>query len=211
MEAVQKILKSAVNRGSLPAMFSLGNRITLVTGAASGIGASIAELFARSGGHVYVADRDAKAGYETVARIKAGKGSAEFIELDVTREADCERASKTVASAYGRLDVLVNNAGSAMSAPPANDRGGFGPTLRGERARHVQRTKCFSGMIERRHGVIINLASIGGVIAVRDRLAHHQIRRRGIHQMPRPRSRQTGIGPTAFAPAVSRLHLSRPG
>ena len=57
-------------------MFSLKNKITLVTGAGSGIGASIAELFAKAGAHVYVADRDAKAGRETTARITSAKGSA---------------------------------------------------------------------------------------------------------------------------------------
>ena len=50
-------------------MFSLKNKITLVTGAGSGIGTAIAELFAQAGGHVYVADRDVKAGQETVERI----------------------------------------------------------------------------------------------------------------------------------------------
>jgi NAD(P)-dependent dehydrogenase (short-subunit alcohol dehydrogenase family) len=155
-------------------MFSLGNRITLVTGAASGIGASIADLFARSGAHVYVADCDGKAGSETVARIKSHKGSAEFIELDVTEEAGCERVQKTVASAYGRLDVLVNNAGIGHVGTILQTTGTNLDRLYAVNVRGMFNvTKVFvPGMIERKYGVIINLASIGGVVAVRDRLAY---------------------------------------
>lgn len=155
-------------------MFSLGNRITLVTGAASGIGAAIAETFARAGAHVYVADRDTKAGNETVARVKADKGSAEFIALDVSRESDCERAKKTVASTYGRLDVLVNNAGIGHVGTLLQTTGADLDRLYAVNVRGMFNvTKVFlPGMIERRQGVIVNLASIGGVVAVRDRLAY---------------------------------------
>jgi NAD(P)-dependent dehydrogenase (short-subunit alcohol dehydrogenase family) len=160
--------------GTLLAMFSLGNRITLVTGAASGIGASIAELFARSGAHVYVADRNVKVGHETVARIKNHKGSAEFIKLDVSDEADCVRVKETVVSAYGRLDVLVNNAGIGHVGTLLQTAGADLDRLYAVNVRGMFNvTKVFlPGMIERKYGVIINLASIGGVVAVRDRLAY---------------------------------------
>jgi NAD(P)-dependent dehydrogenase (short-subunit alcohol dehydrogenase family) len=155
-------------------MFSLGNRITLVTGAASGIGASIADVFGGAGAHVFVADRDAGAGQETVARIKSHKGSAEFLELDVSREADCERAKKAVLAAYGRLDVLVNNAGIGHVGTLLQTTGADLDRLYAVNVRGMFNvTKVFlPGMIERKHGVIINLASIGGVVAVRDRLAY---------------------------------------
>ena len=61
-------------------VFSLKNKITLVTGAASGIGASIAELFAQAGAHVYVADVDPKGAQETVIRIRQARGSAELVD-----------------------------------------------------------------------------------------------------------------------------------
>src|SRR6266496_5758708 len=92
-------------------MFSLKNKITLITGAGSGIGAAIAEVFAQAGAHVYVADRDAKGGRETVAHLKATRRSAEFLALDVSQEEDCERARQAAHASFGRLDVLVNNAG----------------------------------------------------------------------------------------------------
>lgn len=92
-------------------MFSLKDKITLVTGAGSGIGAAIAETFAKAGGFVFVTDRDAKTGSGTVENIRAAGGQAEFLALDVSNEADCERVGNAVKSRFGRLDVLVNNAG----------------------------------------------------------------------------------------------------
>src|SRR6267143_4367103 len=92
-------------------MFSLQNKITLITGAGSGIGASIAETFGRADAHVFVTDCDERSGRETAERIKAQKGQAEFLTLDVASEENCDRVARTVLGAKGRLDVLVNNAG----------------------------------------------------------------------------------------------------
>src|SRR5687767_3544388 len=92
-------------------MFRLEKKVTLVTGAGSGIGRAIAEVFARSGAFVYVADRDADSGRETAKRIGAAGGKASFLALDVTKEEECEGARAAVHGAHGHLDVLVNNAG----------------------------------------------------------------------------------------------------
>jgi NAD(P)-dependent dehydrogenase (short-subunit alcohol dehydrogenase family) len=155
-------------------MFSLKNKITLVTGSGSGIGASIAEVFAQAGAHVHVADRDPKGGRETVARIKSAGGSADLIELDVSKEEDCERARQVVHAAFGRLDVLVNNAGighvgTLLQTTAADLDRLFAVNVRGV----FNMAKAFlPGMLDCKYGVVINLASIGGVLAVRDRLAY---------------------------------------
>ena len=155
-------------------MFSLHNKITLVTGAGSGIGAAIAETFAKTGAHVFVADRDAAGGQATAERIKSAKGSAEFINLDVTSEMDCERVRQAVHNAFGRLDVLVNNAGighvgTLLQTTAADLDRMYAVNVRGV----FNVTKAFlAGMIEHKAGNVINLASIGGVVAVRDRLAY---------------------------------------
>ena len=155
-------------------MFSLQNKIALVTGAGSGIGQSIAELFAQAGAHVFVADRDAKGGAETVAKIKAARGAGEFVALDVSREEDCERARQTVHAAHGRLDLLVNNAGVGHVGTMLQTTGADLDRLYAVNVRGVFNvTRVFlPAMIERRRGVIVNLASIGGIVAVRDRLAY---------------------------------------
>ena len=155
-------------------MFQLQNKITLVTGAGSGIGAAIAEVFAGAGAHVLVADRDATGGAETIARIQASGGSAEFLALDVSREDECERARQFVHSAHGRLDVLVNNAGIGHVGTMLQTSGTDLDRLYAVNVRGVFNTeKVFlPGMLERGGGNIINVASIGGVVAVRDRLAY---------------------------------------
>ena len=92
-------------------MFSLKGKVALVTGAASGIGQAIARTFAEAGAHVFVADRDADGGVKTVADIVGTGAAADFLSLDVTREAECEAARAVVHDRFGRLDILVNNAG----------------------------------------------------------------------------------------------------
>ncbi len=155
-------------------MFSLQNKITLVTGAAAGIGQAIAEVFAQAGAFVYVADRDAQAGAETAMRIKAALGAADFLPLDVSREEECERAGRHVLTAHGRLDVLVNNAGVGHVGTLLQTTGADLDRLYAVNVRGMfNLTKVFlPGMIERQSGNIINLASIGGIVAVRDRLAY---------------------------------------
>ena len=155
-------------------MFSLQNKVALVTGAASGIGESIAELFARAGAFVFVADRNAVDGAAVAARIQAAQGQAEFLPLDISREEDCERARQQVHGAHGRLDVLVNNAGIGHVGTLLQTTGADLDRLYAVNVRGLfNLTKAFlPGMIERKAGNVINLASIGGVVAVRDRLAY---------------------------------------
>jgi 3-oxoacyl-[acyl-carrier protein] reductase len=97
-------------------MFSLKGKVALVTGAGSGIGASIAETFARAGARVFVADRDERGGHATTQTIRDAGGLGEFLPLDVTNEAQCEDARSAIHTECGRLDILVNNAGFSKPA-----------------------------------------------------------------------------------------------
>lgn len=155
-------------------MFRLDNKITLVTGAASGIGRAIAETFAKAGGFVYVADRDGDGGQETVKRVTSSGGKAAFVPLDVTKESDCEAARAMVHGAYGRLDVLVNNAGIGHVGTMMQTAGADMDRLYAVNVRGVFNvTHAFlPEMLKRQYGVIVNMASIGGVVGVRDRLAY---------------------------------------
>jgi 2-keto-3-deoxy-L-fuconate dehydrogenase len=155
-------------------MFSLKEKVALVTGAGSGIGAAIAETLAAAAAHVFVADRDERGGRETVAAITKTAGQAEFIPLDVTDEAQCEQARQTVHGRFKRLDILVNNAGIGHVGTLLQTNGADLDRIYGVNVRGVFNvTKAFlPAMIERKYGVIINMASIGGVVAVRDRLAY---------------------------------------
>ncbi|HYE32764.1 MAG TPA: glucose 1-dehydrogenase [Methylomirabilota bacterium] len=155
-------------------MFRLDNKISLVTGAASGIGAAIADAFAASGSHVYVADLNPAQGSEVVSRIKGAGGKAEFIRLDVSDEEACRAVAQTVLKAHGRLDILVNNAGIGHVGTMAQTEGADLDRIYQVNVRGVFNvTKAFfASMQERKAGNIINVASIGGVVAVRDRLAY---------------------------------------
>lgn len=155
-------------------VFALGERIALVTGGASGIGTAIAEAFARAGAHVYVADRNADAGRKTAERIHQQSGRAEFIEVDVADQAACDRAAQHVHGQRKRLDILVNNAGIGHVGTILQTTGADMDRLYAVNVRGVfNMSKAFlPDMLERRSGVILNLASIGGVVGIRDRLAY---------------------------------------
>lgn len=155
-------------------MFSLKNRISLVTGAGSGIGAAIAETYASAGAFVFVSDRDEKAGRDTLARIQASGGHGDFVACDVAQESEAVRAQQQVIAAQGRLDILVNNAGIGHVGTILQTTAADLDRLHSVNVRGVfNMSKAFlPGMLSLKRGVIVNLASIGGVVGIRDRLAY---------------------------------------
>ncbi|RIH84610.1 2-(R)-hydroxypropyl-CoM dehydrogenase [Meiothermus luteus] len=88
----------------------LADKVALVTGAASGIGLEAALLFAREGAKVVAVDVSEK-GQATAERIRAAGGQAHFVQADVSKAADAERMIAEAERAFGRLDILFNNAG----------------------------------------------------------------------------------------------------
>lgn len=155
-------------------MFSLQDKIALVTGAASGIGAAIARTYAKAGARVFVADRDEAGARKVTAEIVTAGGQAEAIVLEVTDETSCAMVAKHVLSTAGHLDILVNNAGIGHVGTMANTTGADFDRVMAVNTRGVFNVThaFFPSMLARKHGVIVNLASIGGLVAVRDRLAY---------------------------------------
>jgi 3-hydroxybutyrate dehydrogenase len=94
----------------------LENKVAIVTGAASGIGKGIAALFAREGAKVVIADLNKK-GAEAVAAEFGGAKRALGIAVDVTNEAETADCVAKTVDAFGRLDILVSNAGIQTVAP----------------------------------------------------------------------------------------------
>jgi len=92
-------------------------KVALVTGGASGIGEAISELLAREGASVAVTDIDDLRGPEVVARIKKAGGEASFWQHDVTSEERWIEVVSEVVGRYGRLDVMVSNAGIGIAVP----------------------------------------------------------------------------------------------
>ena len=146
-------------------LFSLTGKRALITGAGSGIGAAIARTFAAAGAHVFVADRDAVGGQSVADEI-----GGTFVTVDVTNETDCDAAARIAEP----LDILVNNAGIGHVGTMMQTTGADMDRLYAVNVRGVfNMCKVFlPGMVERKYGVIINLASIGGVVGLRDRIAY---------------------------------------
>ena len=142
----------------------LAGKVALITGGASGMGRSEAEIFAREGAKVMVADMLEAEGRTVVAAIAAEGGQARFLRLDVTQEAEWEAAVAAAVAAFGKLDVLVNNAGiSGGIVPDPMDTGGWDALM------NVNAKGVFLGMKHalpamRRAGggAIVNISSISG-------------------------------------------------
>ena len=95
----------------------LKDRVAVITGAASGIGREIARKFAQAGATVVIADRDAAAARTAADELARAGGSAMAIAMDVTSESEVDSGMAAAVSAFGRIDVLVSNAGIQIVAP----------------------------------------------------------------------------------------------
>src|SRR5687768_7164093 len=155
-------------------MFDLSGTTALVTGAASGIGEATARAFAAAGASVYLADIDFDRGITAADDLVDAGFSAEFMELDVSSQSSCAAAEAYIRHKDGALDILVNNAGIGHVGTILDTTFEDLDRLLAVNVRGMfDLTKAFiSGMIEHKYGVIINVASIGGIVAIRERLAY---------------------------------------
>jgi 3-oxoacyl-[acyl-carrier protein] reductase len=94
----------------------LENKVAIITGGGSGIGREAALLFAKEGAKVVVADVNEKGGEETAAEIRKNGGDGFFAKLDVTNREQSKQVVKDSLGKYGRIDVLINNAGITQDA-----------------------------------------------------------------------------------------------
>ncbi len=93
--------------------FSLQGKVVLITGGNKGIGAGISRAMAQSGAHVAIMCRNRESAQKTLEELKAFGGSHRFYAGDVTRQEDARRVVAEVVKDYGKLDILVNDAGIA--------------------------------------------------------------------------------------------------
>ena len=100
------------------APFDLSKRVALVTGGNGGIGLGMAKGLAEAGATVVIAGRNKTKAAAALAELKATGAQAEFVELDVLQETSCHQAIDQAAQKFGRLDILINNAGTSVRKPP---------------------------------------------------------------------------------------------
>jgi 3-oxoacyl-[acyl-carrier protein] reductase len=140
----------------------LQGTVAIVTGGGSGMGAAISETYVREGAHVAVVDRDGEAA-KSVARAIGNQAIA--IACDVTRREDIEKAVAQTATAFGALNVLVNNAGVAHVNKPLLDidEAEFDRVFAVNVKGLFMFTQAVVPLMKGQGGVIINIGSTAGL------------------------------------------------
>lgn len=159
--------------------FRLDGRVALVSGAARGIGAAIAEALAQSGASVLVTDVLEQPGRETVERIRMAGGKAEFQSHDVVEEAQWEAAIAAAIQHFGALDIVVNNAGIETAAlltqcAVADFRRVMDVNVTGVflGLKHAVRAMSPGGSAGH-GGAVVNMSSVAGMIGTTGHISYH--------------------------------------
>ena len=195
-----------------PEGLDVGGKVVLVTGASRGLGLAMAEGLARFGADLVIVNRHPDAGERAAERLRAHGGRVLALEGDVTRPAEVARFVGEALDAFGRIDVLVNNAGTnirkpALEVTEADWDAVLDTNLKGIffTAQAVAR-----GMVDRRAGKIINVSSIFGSVGF-PRVAAYAASKGGINQLTRVMALEWapyGICVNAIAPAYIRTEMT---
>jgi NAD(P)-dependent dehydrogenase (short-subunit alcohol dehydrogenase family) len=154
----------------------LKNKVAIITGAGSGIGAETAIMFGKEGAKVMVADIDEKKGMDTVDLIKSNNGEATFAQVDLSKADNIKKMVKYTIKTYSRLDILVNNVGIYLQADvveTAEDEW--------ERIMDINLKSAFlcckysiPEMIKnKKGGVIVNVGSEAGIVGIKRQIAYN--------------------------------------
>lgn len=189
----------------------LEHRTAIITGAAQGIGAACARAFAEEGAQVVISDINEVGGAALARDIAAAGGTAIFCRADVGERADCERLVQFAVGHFGRVDVLVNNAGIVHAADfldlaeedfdrvlRVNLKGAF---LCGQAA--ARQMAAQSPRPDGSRGVVINMSSANAVLAIANQVPY-TVSKGGVNQL-------TKVMAISLAPKGIRVMAIGPG
>ena len=144
----------------------LKGKVALITGAARGIGADIARLFAREGATVVIGDVLEAEGHKTGGEINDAGGEAHFMSLDVTDEGSWKQVTSSILDRLGKLDILVNNAGISKRMPLEEYPVDVWDSMMAVNVRGVflGMKHAIPAMRKSGGGCIINMSSIAGLV-----------------------------------------------
>ena len=189
----------------------LNGEVAIVTGASSGIGAATARELGRRGATVVLAARRADLLDAQVRSIRGAGGKAVALPADVAEPGDVIMLAERTLAAFGRVDVLVNNAGafwsrSLVSSPP-------------DQITHLARVNLLGamlltravlpGMLERRHGAIISVGSLSGRVAMEPVYSATKYGLRGFSLALRRQLAGTGVSVSLVSPGNINTEMTR--
>ncbi len=189
---------------------SFKDKVILVTGGASGIGAAICDRFAREGASIMLLDVD-QAGAEAAAdRLRAGGVDAAGYGCDVAREEDCKTVIEQVIAQRGGIDVLVNNAGiTQRSAFVDTDTSVYRKVMEVNFFGSLYCTKAAIGSLMARQGMIIVIESLAGVVPLLGRTGYcaskHALH--GLFTSLRSELRDSGVHVMLVCPGFVQTNL----
>ncbi len=199
-------------------LFRLDGRVALVTGASSGLGVSFAQALAEAGADVVLAARRADRLAETAGLVRGAGRRALTVPADVAKPEDCQQAAAVGMAEFGRIDVLVNNAGIGTAVPasretPQQFRQVIDINLNGS---YWMAQAC--GKVMRPGSSIINISSVLGLTTAGLPQAAYSASKAGLIGLTRDLAQQwtgrKGIRVNAIAPGFFESEMSgqyRPG
>ncbi len=192
--------------------YGLGEKVCLITGGAQGIGEACARLFLEQGAKVVIVDIQSERGQSLASQLQQQGHEILFIASDIGNKVEVDAVIKQVIAQYGRLDVLVSNAGIFKAAPflevsesdfdevlRVNLKGAF---LMGQAAARV--------MKDQGGGAIVHMSSVNGVLAIPE-IASYNVSKGGLNQLTRAMAlalADEGIRVNAVAPGTIATELA---
>jgi short-subunit dehydrogenase len=191
-------------------MMEIQNSIIIITGASSGIGATTARELARQGATVVLAARRAEQLDALAAAIERAGGQALAVPTDLAEREAIDRLVQTTIETYGRVDVLINNAGTGdgsavLSSPDAEMQQLVTINL-------LAPTRCIQAVVphmrRQGRGVIVNVGSVAGEIGVSGLYSGTKFGLRGLNDALRRELRQYNIAVVLIAPGYIRTPMT---